>query len=241
MFTEYVIEGIESVLNPTEWEEHEGDTFTQDDIDSGRLTYRHDGSEAGTYRFSFAAVDENGERLEETEFIIEIIRVNHPPTFTLAGDIIVGEDSGPFAKEGFVSPFEADQTILSAPLDEAPSFMDVDAMPDWAVPEVAAAVRAGIIKGMPDGSFKPDLLVTRAEMAAMLARALVYAGLETVPGDYWFSDQADIPDWAVDQVMTAVRYGLIMGYPDGRFQTENTTTRAEAAAMLYRLLQAVAK
>lgn len=129
---------------------------------------------------------------------------------------------------------------LTPAADRAP-FTDAAAMPEWAMPEVAAAVEAGIIRGMPDGSFEPDRLVTRAEMAAMLTRALAHAGLDVTPGEHRFADQAEIPDRAVDPVLAAVRHGLITGYPDGTFQPGNPTTRAEAAAMLHRLLQAVDK
>lgn len=127
--------------------------------------------------------------------------------------------------------------VLALPVaGEAPTFPDTDAMPAWARPEVAAAVKAGIIKGLPDGSFAPNALVTRAEMAVMLTRALEYAGKDTAPGDMLFADGEQIPDWARDQVMTAARYGLIAGYPDGTFKSGNSTTRAEAVTMLNRLL-----
>lgn len=127
---------------------------------------------------------------------------------------------------------------LPAAEEQAP-FTDVAVMPQWALPEVAAAVKAGIIKGMPDGSFAPDRLVTRAEMAAMLTRALAWAGLEVKPEAPEFADQAEIPDWAVEPVAAAVRHGLIKGYPDGTFRPGSPTTRAEAATMVHRLLQTV--
>jgi CSLREA domain-containing protein len=128
-----------------------------------------------------------------------------------------------------------------APVDEAPAFTDTDTMPAWALPEMTAAVKAGIIKGMPDGSFAPFNLVTRAEMAIMLTRALNYQGMDITPGDRAFTDADQIPTWAKDQVLTAARYGLITGYPDGSFQSGNSTTRAEAVTMLNRLLNLISR
>ena len=122
------------------------------------------------------------------------------------------------------------------PVDEAPGFTDTAAMPGWSLPEMSAAVRAGIILGMPDGSFDPNAPVTRAQMAVMLTRALGYAGLDTSAGERQFADQDAIPDWALGQVQAAARYGLITGYPDGSFQPLSGTTRAEAVTMLERLL-----
>ena len=127
------------------------------------------------------------------------------------------------------------------PVQEAPAFTDTEAMAPWARPEVAAAVKAGIIRGMPDGSFAPNALVTRAEMAVMLTRALGYAGFDTKPGDRQFVDGDSIPDWAKDQVLAAARYGLVTGYPDGSYQSGNSTTRAEAVTMLNRLLNLLTK
>jgi len=122
------------------------------------------------------------------------------------------------------------------PMDEAPVFTDTASMPEWSWPEVTAAYEAGIIKGMPDGSFAPDRLVSRAEMAVMLTRALEYAGKDITPGDHRFADEAAIADWAKDQVHAAARWGLIAGYPDGTFRPAGDTTRAEAVTMLERLL-----
>ncbi|MFZ5825259.1 MAG: tandem-95 repeat protein [Bacillota bacterium] len=131
------------------------------------------------------------------------------------------------------------RVLRLAPESTAPPFSDRDQMAAWALPEVSAAVKAGIILGMPDGSFAPDEPVTRAQMALMLTRALKYAGLDIAPGDRVFTDAAEIPDWAKSGVLTAARYGLITGYPDGSFQPTNSTTRAEAVTMLNRLLNAV--
>lgn len=56
-------------------------------------------------------------------------------------------------------------------------FRDAAAVPEWARDEVAWAVRAGLVQGYPDGTFRPGAPVTRAELAAMLARLLDLLGV----------------------------------------------------------------
>lgn len=150
-----------------------------------------------------------------------------------------------FEPEAKVSRLEFAVMVARAlgltPVNEAPAFTDTESMPEWSRPEVTAAYRAGIIKGLPDGSFAPDRLVSRAEMAIMLARALGYVGKDVTAGGNRFADEKEIPDWAKDQVYAAARWGLMPGYPDGSFQPANDTTRAEAATMLGRLLDQVSK
>jgi uncharacterized repeat protein (TIGR01451 family) len=126
-----------------------------------------------------------------------------------------------------------------APVDGPLIFTDSDQIPTWAKAQVAAAVKAGIITGRPDGSFDPSASVTRAEMAVMLVRALRFSGLDTTPGNATFADE--IPAWAKDYVAAAARYGLVTGYQDGTFRPGNLATRAEAVTMLSRLLDVIAK
>lgn len=66
-----------------------------------------------------------------------------------------------------------------------------------------------------------------------------FAGLDTTPGDRRFADHEVIPDWALAQVQTVARHGLITGYPDDSFQPAGGTTRAEAVTMLEWLLDQV--
>jgi len=51
-----------------------------------------------------------------------------------------------------------------------------------------------------------------------------------------FADAGAIPAWARDGVMAASMAGLVRGFPDGTFRPAANATRAEMAAMLYRLV-----
>src|SRR5690606_16979135 len=65
-----------------------------------------------------------------------------------------------------------------SPIAGASSFSDVQA-DDWFAAEVNAAAKAGIVDGYPDGTFLPNNKINREELAAMVVRALNFAGIES--------------------------------------------------------------
>ncbi|MGE5370991.1 MAG: S-layer homology domain-containing protein [Solirubrobacterales bacterium] len=87
----------------------------------------------------------------------------------------------------------------------------------------------GVIGGYSDGTFRAQAPVTRAEMAVMLVKACALP-LER-PQRPTFTDVKS-NHWAYASIETAVKAGLIKGYPDGLFKPESRVTRAESAAML---------
>ncbi|MFP5527057.1 S-layer homology domain-containing protein [Peptococcus simiae] len=83
------------------------------------------------------------------------------------------------------------------------------------------------LAGYPDGSFRPDVAMNRAEVAALLARLLPAGDKVT------FSDVA--PDaWYATAVGSLQKAGLLGGYPDGTFRADKTITRAEFISLLAR-------
>ncbi|MGE5422161.1 MAG: S-layer homology domain-containing protein [Ignavibacteriales bacterium] len=89
-----------------------------------------------------------------------------------------------------------------------------------------------IMKGYPDGTFKPYNNITRAELAAMLVKA---KGLKlNKPAKATFKDVKP-SHWAYGAVETAVKDGLLKGYKDGTFRPSAKTTRAELSALLLSL------
>jgi photosystem II stability/assembly factor-like uncharacterized protein len=89
------------------------------------------------------------------------------------------------------------------------------------------------IKGFEDGTFRPQKLVTRSEMAAMLARNLNVTA--EVPTQATFKD-ADAKHWAFKEIELVNAAKLMTGYSDGSFGTEQGITRAELAAIVDRWL-----
>lgn len=122
-------------------------------------------------------------------------------------------------------------------------FGDAGETPGWAQVNVAQTTAAGLFSGYPelDGgkTFRPDKPVSRVELAAILSRVVLQKGLAQNRSQTGFTDQEQIPEWAREAAHVAAAHGLVMGYPDGSFQPQKEVTRAEAAAMIARLLDSL--
>jgi hypothetical protein len=118
--------------------------------------------------------------------------------------------------------------------DEAQiSFSDV-ASSYWAYLEIAKGVKAGYIKGYPDGTIGADKSISRQEVAVIVNRLL---GLSAATGPSAFSDGSTIGLWAKDAVDAAVSAGILNGYAaDNTFKPANPITRAESVITLDRAL-----
>ncbi|MNJ56002.1 Cellulosome-anchoring protein precursor [compost metagenome] len=87
--------------------------------------------------------------------------------------------------------------------------------------------------GYPDGTFKPNQNMSRAEFMAVIARML---GLEAVYGESAFTDvPADA--WYSKYVNAVYKEGIAKGYADGTLKPEQEITREEAFAILYRIVK----
>ncbi len=117
------------------------------------------------------------------------------------------------------------------------SFSDADQIPGWAHGYVAAAVKAGLIRGYEDGSFKPSSPVSRLEMAVIISRGLRLKGI-TEAVETAFADSDQIPAWAKGDVALATTAKVITGYSDNSFRPAKIASRAEAAVMIRRLMLA---
>ncbi len=92
------------------------------------------------------------------------------------------------------------------------------------------------ISGYPGGLFKPENRITRAEMAAMLSKAV---GLKETAEALGFND---VPAgyWAAEAIAQASRMGLMQGFADGSFKPEQPVTRAEITAVAAKFMKSVA-
>ncbi|VDN47967.1 conserved exported protein of unknown function [Petrocella atlantisensis] len=94
----------------------------------------------------------------------------------------------------------------------------------------------GIMEGYPDGTFKPEGEITRAEFAKI---AVVALGLgDAAEVSRGVTKFPDVPSthWATGYINLAVNRGILVGYPDGSFQPNGKLTNAEAATILVRLV-----
>jgi hypothetical protein len=99
----------------------------------------------------------------------------------------------------------------------------------WASEEIMKTHTRGIFNGGGDGLFRPESMITRAEITAILVRALDIS--EEGGGDGVFTD-VTAEEWYADAAAGAAKAGLIHGYEDGSFGADNIVTRQEAAKML---------
>jgi len=107
----------------------------------------------------------------------------------------------------------------------------------WAATYVEAASAAGIIQGIGDGLFGTGFNITREDAAVIIYNtATRFGGLVSAGASADFNDSAYIAGYAQNAVGELVNTGVITGLPGGMFAPRNTTTRAEAATMIYRLM-----
>jgi len=126
------------------------------------------------------------------------------------------------------TPTTPDPTAPAAPAP-AVNFIDVSA-DYWAEPFIQALAARNAIAGFPDGTFRPEQPVTRAEFAAMIQRAfnpapvqqLSPTGFTDVPPDYW----------AAPAIRSAYEAGFMAGYPDNTFMPNQEIPKVQAITAL---------
>jgi hypothetical protein len=111
---------------------------------------------------------------------------------------------------------------------------------DWHYKYIASAVKAGIISGKGDGTFAPNETISRQDMAVMLAKAMTKIQAEVKADDESsytssFVDKDSIAGYALEGVATAVKHKLMGGKSGHKIDPLGKVTRAEAAAVIYRL------
>ncbi|MBH8567181.1 S-layer homology domain-containing protein [Nostoc sp. CENA67] len=100
----------------------------------------------------------------------------------------------------------------------------------WALPFIQALAERNIITGFPDGTFKPNQSVTRAEFATLIKKAfnqspvrqLSSSGFRDVPANYW----------AADAIREAYETGFLTGYPGDLFQPNQQIPKVQALVAL---------
>lgn len=113
----------------------------------------------------------------------------------------------------------------------ATSFSDLStADPCYAA--VEKLTEEGIIKGYPDGTFRPDATITRAELIAIINRTFHY---NTSGSNVRFNDVSS-SSWFYEEVLKANAVGYINGYPDGSFRPQRKVTKEETCAFICRVV-----
>ncbi len=101
----------------------------------------------------------------------------------------------------------------------------------WAKGTITQWTSKGYISGYPDGTFKPDNSITRAEFVVLVNKAMGY----TKKGNAYFRD-VNTNYWGYDEIQKGVSAGYVKGDPDGSFRPNDSVTRQEAAVMISKIL-----
>ena len=221
------------------------------------LTVDEDGSYSAS-DFAFCAEDSN-ERIpmdsaEKVEFTNEYTyrRPHHPrpkPTVEIEDDdalglnttdhfaYIVGYGNGEVRPQNNITRAEVatiffrllTDDVRDENLTKTNRYSDVAAT-SWYNTAVSTLSSMGIITGYPDGTFRPNAAITRAEFAAIAARF-------DNDGDKTAAKFSDIAShWAKDEISIAYNNGWITGYPNGTFGPQRDITRAETMTLVNRVL-----
>ncbi|MBD2214321.1 S-layer homology domain-containing protein [Nostoc linckia FACHB-104] len=135
--------------------------------------------------------------------------------------VSVGNQLNPSKVKGAVD-FLSSSIETPAQVSLGTSFYDLGG--HWAAAYVEALVGKGLISGFPDGSFKPNSPITRAQYAAIIAKTF------PPPSSSKASNFTDVkPDfWAASAISRAANMGFISGFPDGTFRPGQNLTKIQA-------------
>lgn len=152
--------------------------------------------------------------------------------------IIVGYPDKTIRPENIITRAEAAVLVVKALNLDTSNLGDtespyVDPLPAWARQAILIAGKSNIMVGYPDGTFRPDQPITRAEMCALLVNAYKKAAVSGYT--MIFADNDSIPAWAYTFMEIAAGNGIITGYPDGTVKPNRYITRAEAFTIICKL------
>ena len=155
--------------------------------------------------------------------------------------VISGKASGVFAPEDNVTREEFVKIIIVA-LDleddkAVAEFSDIE--PErWSKKYIASAYNLGIISGVTDDKFMPTETLTREQMAAIIYRAYSLYG-DKKTSAVTFADDKDISQYAKEAVGALAAQGIVDGTGNNKFTPKGIVTRAQAAKVVYGLLNTI--
>jgi hypothetical protein len=214
----------------TEWKKKVGDAVQVGDIlfsyETDKSTFEEAAKTDGTLLAVFFNAD------DDVPVLTNVAVIGNP-----------GESFAEFAPGG-AAPAKAEQAAAPAAVEEAKPaaqataageedddivFSDV-ATDAWYYDAVRFVVSLGLFEGTGGGRFSPEAAMTRAMLVTVLYRL---EGSPAVSGTNPFADVED-GQWYTDAVVWANQNGIVTGYGDGLFGTNDNITREQLAAILYR-------
>lgn len=187
-------------------------------------------------KMNWVYVEESEENGDEGDDVSNLPAGTAPET--VATPFVGGYDDGTFKPENNVTRAEFLRMLVSALCEEynpntdygTCSYSDIS-LGKWYENYVAYAEQKGLINGFPDGTFRPDNQITRAEASTLTANFL---GLDTTfaaPSEFNDVDGTS-SEWASAAINALYAKNVIHGYSDGSFRPGKNITRAEAATLI---------
>ncbi|MGF1458001.1 MAG: S-layer homology domain-containing protein [Leptolyngbyaceae cyanobacterium] len=203
---------------------HQGNVDLGLSQDIGENVFRQNGqadisNETGQYIIS-CGNDVLPQRLQGP---IDLIASELPDPSTIPPLLFEQPTDFPSAMEGAESTEEPPAPTIPETFQGSRRFPDM--VDHWAGPFVDGLVQAGAIAGFPDGTFRPEQIVSRAEFAAFIVASYPQIGATQSPRQ--FSDlTADF--WAYAALSQAQAQGFLSGFPDGTLRPNLPITRIQA-------------
>ena len=119
--------------------------------------------------------------------------------------------------------------LFSVEAQAATSFPDTQG--HWGEKPIQALLAKEVLNGYPDGSFKPDQAITRAEFAKLISRLYGYQPVTTDR----FPDTG--ANWAKTYINSAAAHQIFSAFPDGTFQPNGPVSRAKLTSIITKVLQ----
>jgi hypothetical protein len=152
---------------------------------------------------------------------------------------VSGNPDGSFKPNESITRAQFVSILLRVMVKQRLAYLDSDLMLNdtdrhWGRRYLAAAVKYGVLNPDAEGNVSPDRLITREEMAVMLARAVKLQGDADALD---CGDKAEISSWAREAVAALTKNGSITGFPNGDFHPKDGATRAQAAVSVLRAFE----
>lgn len=110
----------------------------------------------------------------------------------------------------------------------------------WAIEDINKFTKNGVLNGYLDGTFRPDEVITREEVAKVISEVIEKGALNiTKEGQIKEFNDVEGDGWANKYIEKMSQISLIEGYEDGGFKPKNAITRAEIAQIIYKLMNQI--
>lgn len=126
---------------------------------------------------------------------------------------------------------------LTAVQENETVFTDCD-IKQWYYPYVVIGYQSNIVKGISEFVFGVGNHITRQDLSVLINRCLMANKVYLESGETKFADNDDVAEYAISAIGALSENGIINGYEDNRFLPNGNITRAEAAVMIYRAMEA---